>query len=358
MKEFLNEYIFKIFSWNKTDRVWEMPVFAGLGVFLVLFCAALLNKPHWGLVAIIGANIFLYVPNTPIYHKMVQSMAAGFGMSLCFTLGLIAQIYPNLAGLIVGLVSLVSAQVVRYFSITAPGFYFFTFACILGTFIPFEMEQMPLAIGLVSLGTIVANAMVLLYSLCVIYIFKNQKISPTPSLAAFGFGVVIIDPVIIAFFVGGSMYLQQFLGLERGYWVSVSCAAVLTAITFKQIWIKQIQRILGTALGVAAAFWLLHYTFTPLQFAALMGFLMFFAELVVKRNYALAMVFLTPYSTYLAEVSSFMNYDPQTIISARILDIALGSLIGLIGGACLHWEGLRKVLELILRKAIFWKWGE
>lgn len=347
----IQENIKHIFTWNPSDRLWQMPFFAGLGVAIVLFIAAFFNRPDLGLVAMIGANIFLYVPDTPIYHKMILCMACAFGIIISFTLGLVGQAYPLLIPLIVFLVTMTSAQVVRYFSIGAPGFFFFTFAMILGTYIPFEIKDYPFAIGLVALGAMVANVMVLLYSLSVIYVFKIPP-KPIPKIGEFGFGATIIDPIIIAFFVSSSMVLQNLLELERGYWVGVSCAAILTAVTFKQIWIKQTQRIFGTILGVSLAYWLLHFSFSPIQFALLMMILLFLAELTVVRNYALAMLFLTPYSTYLAEVSSFMNYDPNLIIKARILDITIGSLFGLLGGATLHWNPLRKVLERILRKVI------
>ncbi len=343
-----------IFTWNQSDRSWQMPFFAGLGVAIILFIATFIGRPDFGLVAVIGAMIFLYVPDTPIYHKMILSMSCAFGIIVSFTLGLVGQIFPQFIPLIVFGVTLVSAQVVRYFSIGAPGFFFFTFATILGTYIPFEVRDYPMAIGLVALGTMVANVMVLLYALSVIYVFK-RAIKPIPKIGEFGFGVIVIDPIIIAFFVGFAMFLQSYLELDRGYWVGISCAAVMTAVTFKQIWIKQLQRILGTIAGVSLAYFLLHFTFGAIEFALLMMVLMFFAEYTVVRNYALSMVFLTPYSTYLAEVSNFMQYNPNVIIQARILDIVIGSIIGLLGGALMHWSALRKVLESIARKIVF-KW--
>lgn len=343
-----------IFTWNKSDRLWQMPFFAGLGVAIILFVATYFKRPDLGLVAIIGANIFLYVPDTPIYHKMILSMSCAFGMITAFALGLVGQTFPSFIPLIVFGVTMVSAQVVRYFSIGAPGFFFFTFATLLGSFIPFKLEDYFMAIGLVAIGAMVANVMVLFYSLSVIYLFKHNP-KPIPKVGDFGFGVIVVDPIIIAFFVALAMVLQNILELEKGYWVGVSCAAVLTAITFKQIWIKQTQRILGTILGVSFAYILLHFEFSPIGFALLMMVLMFFAELIVVRNYALAMVFLTPYSTYLAEVGSFMNYNPDMIIQARVLDIILGSVIGLIGGAVMHWGALRNVLERIAYKIIY-KW--
>lgn len=343
-----------IFTWNQSDRSWQMPFFAGLGVAVILFVATLFGRPDFGLVSVIGAMIFLYVPDTPIYHKMILSMSCAFGIIVSFTLGLVGQSFSQFIPLIVFGVTLVSAQVVRYFSIGSPGFFFFTFATILGTYIPFEARDYPTAIGLVALGTMVANVMVLLYSLSVIYIFKHA-IKPIPKVGEFGFGVIVIDPMIIAFFVGFAMFLQSYLELDRGYWVGISCAAVMTAVTFKQIWIKQLQRILGTIVGVSLAYFLLHFTFSAMEFALLMMILMFFAEYTVVRNYALSMVFLTPYSTYLAEVSNFMQYNPDIIIQARVLDIIVGSVIGLIGGAFMHWGALRRVLERIARKIVF-KW--
>lgn len=341
-----------IFTWNSSDRSWQMPLFAGFGVAVILFIATFFGRPDLGLVSVIGAMIFLYVPETPIYHKMILSMACAFGIIVSFTLGLVGQSFPSFIPIIIFLVTLIGAQVVRYFGIGSPGFFFFTFAAILGTYIPFEVVEYPMAIGLVALGTMVANIMVLFYALSMIYVFK-KPIKPIPKVGDFGFGVIIIDPMIIAFFVGFAMFLQSYLELERGYWVGISCAAVMTAVTFKQIWIKQLQRILGTIVGVSFAYFLLHFVFTPFAFALLMMGLMFFAELTVQRNYALSMVFLTPYSTYLAEVVNFMQYDPNAIIYARVLDIVIGSLIGLVGGACMHWSALRNLLEKIARKIVF-----
>ncbi|MCI5968571.1 FUSC family protein [Helicobacter sp.] len=343
-----------IFTWNPSDRSWQMPFFAGLGVAIILFIAAFFGRPDFGLVSVIGAMIFLYVPDTPIYHKMILSMSCAFGIIVSFTLGLVGQSFPSLIPVIVFSVTLVSAQVVRYFSIGAPGFFFFAFAAILGSYIPFEIKDYPMAIGLVALGTMVANVMVLLYSLSVIYVFKHT-IKPIPKIGEFGFGAIVIDPIIIAFFVGFAMFLQSYLEIERGYWVGISCAAVMTAVTFKQIWIKQIQRILGTFVGVGLAYFLLHFAFNPFGFALLMMALMFFAQLTIVRNYGLSMVFITPYSTYLAEVSNFMQYNPNGIIQARVLDIVIGSLIGLIGGAFMYWGALRRMLECITRKIVV-KW--
>ena len=339
-----------IFEWNKSDRLWQMPFFAALSVGIVLFIGSVMNRPNLALVSMVGTMVFLYVPDTPIFHKMILAMCVSFLMICSFSLGLLAQLYPPIIPFVVFFVTLASAQIVRYFGVGAPGFFFFTFASILGSYIPFELKDFPMAIGLVAIGTMIASLMIFLYALSVIYIFKNHITKPIPKLGELGFGAIIIDPVIIASFVAGSIVLQEFFNMEKGYWVSISCAIMLTAVTFKHVWIKQIQRILGTFLGAFLAYYLLHFTFSPFEFALLMMCLMFVAEFLVVRNYALAVIFITPSTIYLVEMASFMNYNPDMIIIARIIDISFGSMLGLIGGAFLHWQKLRKILDNLLHK--------
>ena len=50
-----------------------------------------------------------------------------------------------------------------------------------------------------------------------------------------------------------------------------------------------------------------------------------------------------------------MHYDPNLIIKARILDITIGSLFGLLGGVVMQWKPLREVLEKVAKKVIY-KW--
>ncbi|BEK33179.1 hypothetical protein B11447_06210 [Campylobacter jejuni] len=48
--------------------------FAALGVGIVLGLSVFFGKLNYGLIAMIGALSFLYVPNTPLYHRMAVVM--------------------------------------------------------------------------------------------------------------------------------------------------------------------------------------------------------------------------------------------------------------------------------------------
>ncbi len=350
MNNFKN-YIKELITLNKTDRVWQMPFFAGLNVAIVLLISTYFGRQDLGLVCIIGTTIFLYIPNTSMYHRMIVLMGCGFGIGLSFTIGLVGQFFPILTPIIICIVTIISAIVVRYYNLGAPGYFFFVFACILGSNLPFNKEDFIMLIGLVAIGAMSANITGFLYSILVIYILKNnileEKIEKTGKL---GFDIIIIDPIIIGIFVGFAVFIGDFFYLERSYWVGISCAVIMQGLTFKAIWVKQIQRIIGTLIGSAFAYTLLNVQFNNFEFAILMFILVFMIEFLIVRNYALAIIFITPYTTYLAEASSFMNYIPDILVSARITDVIIGSMIGFIGGIFLHSKIFRIKIAIFARK--------
>ena len=337
----------QIFILNSSTRVWQLPFFAALGVALVLGIGAYYQRLDLGLIAMIGVMAFLYTPNTPIYHKMAVVMCCSFGISLSFLLGLLTHIFPPSTPFIVGFVAMSSGILVRYYDLGAPGYFFFVFAALLGSFFPFELKDFIFLVGLVCIGGMIANLMAFLYSISVIYIFKNALPQAVPQRGHLGFEIVVVDSFIMGFFVGFALFLGQFLALERSYWVAVSCTVIMQGITLNSVWIKQIQRILGTLVGCLLAWFLLGIKFEAWQFVLLMAFLVFMTEYVVFRNYALAMVFITPYVTYLAEATNFMNYNANLLIKARLEDVVLGSILGLCGGFVIYKPFLRVIFEKI-----------
>jgi len=72
----------------------------------------------------------------------------------------------------------------------------------------------------------------------------------------------------------------------------------------------------------------------------------------VVRHYGLAVVFITPLTIFLAEATTLGQSMPAIIIEARLFDTVLGSVIGLIGGACLHSPGFRERVGRPVRRLV------
>ena len=118
------------------------------------------------------------------------------------------------------------------------------------------------------------------------------------------------------------------LGVHRSYWVIIAAVAVLQAGNSRRMTtIRAVQRVLGTMVGVVffgaivaispSGAWLV-LTIMLLQFAT---------EVVVTRNYALALVFITPLALMIASTG---NADsPLVSVMGRIVDTLLGATIAM-----------------------------
>lgn len=353
MKKILKQHFKEIAGFTSSEQVWQMPFFAALGVGIVLGVSVFFAKLNYGLIAMIGVMAFLYVPNTPLYHRMAVVMCCSFGIVCSFFLGILTHFLPSFFVFIpIGILAMASSILIRYYNLGAPGYFFFVFACVLGAFSPFEAKDFIFLVGLVFLGTMMANLMAFLYSIVVIYGFKNALPSEIPPREYIGFNAVFADSLVMGFFVAFSIFLGTFLELERSYWIAISCTAIMQGVTLNSIWIKQIQRIIGTFIGICFAWWLLSKHFSQMEFVLLMMSLFFIGQFLVSRNYALAMIFFTPYATYLSEAANFMSENAKNLLEARLIDVVIGSILGLLGGFVIYKPYLRIYFER-LAKYIF-----
>src|SRR5690606_24075587 len=140
------------------------------------------------------------------------------------------------------------------------------------------------------------------------------------------------DAVTIGLFIGGSYLFALWIGLDNPYWVPVSCAAVMQGATFRAVWHRNIHRIVGTIIGMGLAWLILMLDLVPWQVAIIITALSFVIEILVTRNYGLAVIFMTPLTVLFADANSPL--PPEELISARVVDIVLGSTMGIWGDGC------------------------
>ena len=72
--------------------------------------------------------------------------------------------------------------------------------------------------------------------------------------------------------------------------------------------------------------------------------LSFLIEVLVTRNYGLAVIFITPLTVIFAD-SALAVADTNSLIFTRLIDIMLGSLIGYVGGWVIYHPRLFYRLE-------------
>lgn len=336
---------------HASDRPWQMPLAAALSAGLPLMVGAWFGRLDYGLASSLGGMVFLYVPRTALHHRMVTLMACAFGMSACYALGLMSHFWPALMAPALATITVLVTMVCRFYAVGPPGSFFFVMAAAIGAYMPIQVADFPLYVGLLTLGGVLACLVTLLYS---VWILRSRDPLPVTPLPVPTFDFVVFDSVVIGLFVGLSVLVAQALGLERAYWVPVSCIAVIAGASLRAVWTKQLQRILGTALGLLLAWGAMALPFNPWLIGVMVMVLTFIIESLVVRQYAMAAVFITPLTLLLAESAGFEQQSTTVVLQARFVDIVLGSVIGLIGGACIHSRRFRAAVSPWLRRLLPW----
>lgn len=346
LKELLRTEFRHLTTLNASDRSWQMPFAAALASGLPLLIGAWFDHLAYGLVGSLGGLVFLYLPNTPMHHRMVRIMACSFGMAASYCFGLLCHFVPQLLVPVLVFISILVTMITRYFGLGPPGSLFFVMAAAIGAFTPVKALEVPLMVGLMTMGSILACLIGFFYSLAAL---RVKEAAPVPPLPEPTFDFVVFDSIVIGAFVGIALAAAQALQLDKAYWVPISCLAVIQGSSLRAVWNKQLQRILGTSVGLVVAWGLLQLPLDKWSISIVMMLLAFIIELTVVRHYALATMFITPLTLLLAEAATMSHGSATALVSARFIDTVLGCAVGLAGGICLHSPRFRSAVGRFIR---------
>lgn len=332
---------------NRSDRPWEMPVAAALASGLPIFIGAGFGELGLGLAGSLGGLVFLHLPATRLAHRMAWLMACAFGMTACHALGMLGHLVPAMVLPLLAVITVLVNMVCRFYLAPPPGSLFFVMAAAIGAYSPIHGRDALMQVGAVALGTVLAVALAFLYSL---YIVARHGVPapnpvPPPDIEA-----VVLDSVVIGGFVGLSLVVAHALQLDRPYWVPVSCLAIIQGATLRAARTRQLQRILGTAVGLLLFLAIVQLPLGPWSIAGVLTLLALVIEVLVVRHYGLATVFITPLAILLVEAGQGGVIAPQVLMQARLVDTVVGSLLGLACAACLHSARVRQVVGTGLRR--------
>jgi hypothetical protein len=110
------------------------------------------------------------------------------------------------------------------------------------------------------------------------------------------------------------------------YWAMVGAVAAVGGAHVTARLIRGLQRLVGTLLGVAVAAGILALQLPPLAVIAVAVVLQAGAELFVGRNYAIAMVFITPLALLMVELAAPM--PAGELLADRTLETVVGVAAG------------------------------
>ncbi|TPE43850.1 FUSC family protein [Pontibacter mangrovi] len=337
----------QLLEFKKTDRKWHMALLASLCVGIPVLAGYFTGHMQEGKLASMTALVILYIQSQSIVRRMVVLMACSFGMLVSIAVGLLFGFNPYVASLVLGLFAFAVHLVLYYLKMMRPpGNFFFILVASVALAMPHNLATVPYNIGLAGIGTMISCLLGLVYSL--ITLRKTQAheevlvLSKPPH-------VNFIESLTFGFFVGLSLLVAYLLKLDKPYWVPTSCAAVMQGVSIRHIWQRSAQRVLGTFIGLGLTWAILLLKPSILAIAVGIILLQFVVEMLVVRNYAVAAVFITVLTIFLAETGTALS-DPTPLIRARFYDILIGSTIGALGGWALYNEKLHYLTARQIRK--------
>ena len=124
--------------------------------------------------------------------------------------------------------------------------------------------------------------------------------------------------------------LAQFFQFAHANWIVGTALIVMLPDTYQSIY-KGVQRLLGTALGVILAAIVLAYIHDPKILIALVFLCAFLMPSGLSKNYWVANVYIAALILFFLEIAIPQSITEHHLAFWRIADIALGSLLGVIG---------------------------
>lgn len=342
----ISDEIAALFELKKTERLWHIPVLASLCVGVPLLVGYFLDRLDVGLLSCLGGLVILYMPSTSVANRMITLLACSFGFLVAYTIGIVFSFHPVVSAISLGLFAFAAHWVTNYLQIRPPGNFFFIMLASVSACAPFDLATVPTRIGLIAMSTMFATGLALVYSLFIVSKYPPKEQVTKPLKHQFD---RIFESAIVGVFIGGSMLVAKLLELNNPYWIPISCLAVMQGVSTRHIFQRSFQRILGTSIGMLLAWVLLSFNPGPLGFVMGILMLQFIVEMLIVRHYALAVVFITPMTLFLAEAASNSILTVNELIATRFLDIVIGSVIGAIGGWFLYHQKLNQQTKKSIR---------
>ncbi len=352
VKQILTTEIASFLVFKDNYRAWHIPLLGALCVGLPLFIGLYFGNLKMGLSASIGGLVILYYqPTLSLGSRMLTLLVCSFGFSLSLAIGLVFSYNPYVSAILLGVFAMGINWTTTYFGTKPPGNLFFILIASMASCQAFNIELIPQKIGLLFLGTILACFLALCHGLLTLK--KQQTTEALTIQIKKGEFVSLIDSAVIGVFISISMLIGHLFEMQNPYWIPISCLAILQGVSKQHIWERTVHRIVGTFIGLGVCWLLLLYCKTPLSICISIFVLQYLAEVLITKNYALAIIVITPMAILLTEVGSSFTANTAIIIPARFLDITIGSILGAIGGWIIYNQRFKKNAVNQLRKTRF-----
>ena len=329
------------FSFKVKTGDWRAAFRVGLSVAVPLVFIYYAETLHYAVYAAFGALTSLYGHSENARQRIETQAVAGAALVLTLTVAAafsVAQgpqwvLFPLLAAVVVGAGTLGTLM-----GWVPRGEIFFILVLLVVAGIPLENGAF---LPTVAIGAGAAGFAVLLTVLegegaigarSLVRSVRERAQAGLNSLDRLRHAVVIL---IAALAVVGAWGLALALGMGHPFWAPIAASALMPALTPADAMRRAIHMLSGTLGGVAIAALLFAQQPGPLALILMIALCQAVAELFLARNYAIALLFITPLAIGMSNLGRNLAWSPLLI--DRLAEAALGAAVALAAIALGGW---------------------
>jgi hypothetical protein len=300
-------------------------------VLVPLLVLVLLGHVAWTPYAAFGAFTSLYGRNDPRAERAGMQVVAGLFLTLAVTLGAALALTPESHWLVVPAGALLAAAG----SLTSdayrwhpPGPIFLVFGFAVCAMVPETPSTVPLAAAVAAASALfsmlVAQAGVLRAPATWV-----SPILPAPrfrdALSPSGARAHLVR-YVLALTVSGT--IATAFGWKHPYWAMVASVVVLSGPDLRSRVTRGLHRVVGTLAGLAVAAVVLSREPQAVVAVVVIGVLQVLTELVVGRNYAVALLFITPMALLMGQLAHPSPIGP--LLRDRFVETVVGAVVAVV----------------------------
>ena len=298
---------------------------AGLTLAIPLILLVSTGNVNLTLYPTFGAFAAVYGRGPAPSERIIIRLQAGAWLTACVTLGAAVATFPGRQWLIIpttGLVAAIGTLLSQLLSWRPPGALFAVFAISACAAIPAPPARIPIAFTLASATVAIAILLDVPEYLRRRHLARQRSSGANPgSEADPAAGVrrhrpAFSDAGLSAVAVIAAGILSTGMNGGHPYWAMVAAVAATAGSTTTARVARGLQRVLGTTVGLAVAAVILASNPSTGVIVGLAIAFQMSAELLVGRNYAVALVFVTPLAILMVELASPQR--PGVLLRDRI----------------------------------------
>jgi hypothetical protein len=292
---------------------------AGISMLVPLLVLVAVGRPEWSAYAAFGAFTSLYGRNHIHLSRAVMQASAGALLTLSVVAGVLVGNLERRAWVAIGVAAVVAVlgsliAAVQDWHPPGPLFLVFAFGAVAA--VPHTLSDVPVAAAIAGGSALFAVLLGNVGALLRRQRSRPGRLAPLRPADAVRCAVAVL-------LAGGA---STAVGIGHPYWATVAAVAPLSAPGLTSQLVRAGHRIIGTLLGLLTSAVLLAPTFGPLGTVLLVAGLGIVTELVVGRNYGLALLFITPMALLMGQLA-----DPRPIgplLADRGVETVIGASIG------------------------------